>query len=1819
MENLPDHFTALPVRPPTPPKEFGSDDIVPSIEQTFGSIRSQPEAPYTPDESPAYVNNYPSKASAKITKHVGFSPLSPNLGLSGYLSLVGPPRVVPPSRDCSSRKSILKSFNIQTIDLSKAEYKDVAGMLENFCRSLASQTKSTRLDAYVSLMNCLKVYKDLPERELLESKVILLADFIKRDMSTEAEDIVDSQIRVQSLKLLNVFLADPSLSIRLPYDFQCHIVDKSIRILEEHTASKAIINLHLLILATQDFRSSVVTEFKALDVLATLEDLNDHVKGNSIVGFRLRIYQRLLRQSKQAMIKCADVWTSHLFIGMLSNIKETRLQALNFGREASMTLGTQSKVSNIVQDTFDQRSPSGKMFVHTVIKRLNDMIKNDDERTDVPHIWAIVVMFLRGRPRQLEHWGYMKEWLAIITKCFNSSNSMVKHHAALAWNRLICAVDLSTWTSPGMIRALKQPVKAQLERSFSEKTSHRSKQMAHSSYCTLLYYAFRPQRPAEQFNMFWEEFVVGLLLDSDDLLGKVDTEFLLRIFTHLFDFGQPWNEKRAAEDPPIRPKDLPCLPPSWIHEHATQILRIFEPLMLSANWKRANDEDLGVVKAWISFVAAIGRASGKEIRISTETMNTVASMMNCFRRILLHEQEPQPLRSQRILMLWKLANLGNIHPLAFTECRLTDSPRGYVTALSTSSSRPDQEVAATTRDSALGLLVKLLCSDSSHGTSPQAPSMLAATLRELLENAISKAPSRQNALKILRDVTSDLDTKAYFVSNGKSLWRAAVCATEESLDSTKYHNATGTVSRLRASDFQEVIKIFELGLRHNYIPGSSWSCTIERCTVFISQEVGNAGLAIGFIEPFASRLESLWSVYVNKITFECTMALLREVVWPTSVRDSRDAVLLVFGAEPKHPDTLNADPYFSLYRLWATALATGCKYYHRFGLDEGSDLLATTVSLLESIPQSSLLTALPVIQNGLVMWINAKSRPSTWDWDNTVGFWKACARAIERLPTFDTATAKSLEPLLVTILSTGQTVDLADVLQLWQNTFGLNKDLLVPNKVSAAWAQIQKGLDDDTRAPATSHTNNVMEVVTDAPHLSTNLKENGDIVDGNATVTSKIDKPDHEALSRGVEEQRAKRPATSARHTTPKSSPKSRHSRHTRPKRLRHEDSQIVFAAIHSSPYDTEGLVSQFLTSHQREARERQQMEANAMFPDIRSDPVTRCARKPRNALVLPVVASDSARKEHVEWSSPISTKETALNDFVQSSPTPGPSRHASSSGIPDEGPPSSPPTKSYNRQAMAGSNRMKESLQHKDQIKVAMNQELEMAIATDALADQDSDAEATLPGLGIRSLHEIQAMNKDDDVEPKLPDLVGQKAQVTGHEIEKEISKKSLAPVASTTNDQVKIDYEQASSGEKVVPGAEQGERREAQPNNSSLKVLDAVDTPMTDNPASETDVYVDSPSSLASTPKKDMKGKAYNQLRKNGAEQNVLVASSLQHSDSASPVVENTAGSFAGQEDGMAARKVDEHPTSSDLDEQASQQITADWERAFTQVEQARRDDSTSDEPDKSSLRKRKKSASSSPEKPSRKSPRRHNVNVVIYRSHGASQEDAYADATVDEDEISDCIVVATSPYQGPAKKRATPKLQGESRRTTVTSRKKQSAVPSTSQRRHSSRLSQASSRAGSLHSDDADERHVPDEPFAHPGHAPVQDREGSNEEETSQSPSQDEEDRVPTGGGRSNGIQLPNLGSPSRKQESEEIAHTSTTNPSSSPTSPNENNSYISGTVQTAGNDLLSRLQNLVQEVQHVVLDREQQRRLLSTWMDLGQELHHADAESRAAKHT
>ena len=170
----------------------------------------------------------------------------------------------------------------------------------------------------------------------------------------------------------------------------------------------------------------------------------------------------------------------------------------------------------------------------------------------------------------------------------------------------------------------------------------------------------------------------------------------------------------------------------------------------------------------------------------------------------------------------------------------------------------------------------------------------------------------------------------------------------------------------------------------------------------------------------------------------------------------------------------------------------------------------------------------------------------------------------------------------------------------------------------------------------------------------------------------------------------ASSPASAAK--TPETSPYTKTpTRRSHPTpQLRHDDSQIEFAVVNFSPADIDELESQILTDRQKEVRERQNKEAAAIFPDLRSSPTPKSRSRDVNTPRLQIGTQVNSN-EHLdpeETQSPTLPSPNHMYSLLGSSPTPShrrpSSQNKSSSQISpflwqgqahaNSSPPSSPP-----------------------------------------------------------------------------------------------------------------------------------------------------------------------------------------------------------------------------------------------------------------------------------------------------------------------------------------------------------------------------------------------------------------------------------------------------------------------------------------------------------------------------------------------------------------
>ena len=977
-------LATITARPPTPPKE--STTKLSNANLTTFSLNAL-ERPLldTPEESPSSSADYFKGSSERAQKRVGFSPWTEYhrpLSNSGKDSdSESQIRRLRPSKECkSSNKSILKisSDNVMVApnnELQVFDQDSLPAMLRSTTLHLASTSRASRLDAYSTLLACLSAYDDIPDIQQLSEKVVEITGYIRRDITSKVADEgpLDIQLATQALKALTVFVCTPTMAKSLPEDFCLFFLERSIACLEDTKSPKILVSHYMQLLEKQKLGSKHMSMERVNRLLTILEGITNRIKSNRVVGHRLMIYQRLLTQGKPVMVSRIRAWIDHLVEGMLSTIKDIRARAISFGMDAGLLLGTTSSVTHACLESFNGALPEGKKVIEYLAVRLIDMLKSKEDGIHVPQIWSVVILFLRSRRRQLENWEHMKIWLGVIQRCFNSSDPQVKFQANIAWNRLIFAVNLDTSTCESVVKMLRQPIVSSLERRDSDRNSKQVKQIARSSYCTLLYYAFRPASGQLQLDKYWD-FYVAQVLPSCFAVGKTEVEYACNILIALFaGHGKPklWEENRANVNGPVKPDELPCLDSKWVRLKTPSILHIFEKLLDIADWSIGKDQEVPIMLAWRSFMTALGNAGSKEVKVSMDSMNSIAHIFNTMKHLLDRERlgksgtaivkQPNSFEKIEYLLNEAVVKVGNI---PFMERRIIMTSQNSFEAAETPSSRSSRDPSSL--NSPVDHLLSLLLTNV---RDEQIDTSYTKTIKAVMQIPLQSTTTRRTQLAALRNLArlisadNTFNTKACMV-----FWKLLAEAASLAMRLSPHSDLHDSSSQHAGHDFREAVKLLELGIYHVSGCLPTWCELHDSIANALREEIGDESTILIITEPLAGLLyKEVGSRDDNLLAF--ALPVMKTIYWPQSAHLMERAQKLLWGVVHAPHKGTPVDAFDKVYSLTNALLIGAYVKIADLPSQHLNELLSTVTQMIKSCPsvlQSSILSRL---ENGLAVWI----------------------------------------------------------------------------------------------------------------------------------------------------------------------------------------------------------------------------------------------------------------------------------------------------------------------------------------------------------------------------------------------------------------------------------------------------------------------------------------------------------------------------------------------------------------------------------------------------------------------------------------------------------------------------------------------------------------------------------------------------------------------------------------------------------------------------------------------------------------------------------
>ena len=642
--------------------------------------------------------------------------------------------------------------------------------------------------------------------------------------------------------------------------------------------------------------------------------------------------------------------------------------------DAGIALGNISSVSQAVFEMFDRKSPDGQTVAGFLTNRLLEMTTSKDDVQHVPQVWSAMILLLRNRRHLLERWLHLKPWLLVIQKCLNSSDARVKSLAMTAWNRLVLIINIDTSTGSPMINMLRQPVVSHLNRNGGDRTSKQIRQLAHSSYCNLLYYAFRPSATHAQLDLYWDHYVDQILPESFSA-SKRDSSQACSILAALFHSSnpKPWEENRANTARFIKPDELPCIDPKWIRSRSHKIIKVFEKLVIIPGCAHIANEEVLPNVVWQKFTMALGDASRQEVKVSIESMSAIAHILNFLTRFWnrTYVQQQAPIETESSVAIAGLHSMirqaiENIGAITFNEKRLLRSAKNQFEPAETPSSR-SASVQGTLSSPTIHLL-RLLISTIKEN---EAMDRYMGILRCLLETALYSASSRVSQLALLRELTDLVVSEIAIQNNARVLlWQIIAEATEIAVTRTRSTDGSIQSPQHAGREFRDATGILEAGICQ---PSASsvaiWRRLELAVCACVRTEVGNGGVVVAVVEPISTAINNKLDGHPDSFLLNCATSLMQSMTWLQSGQDIERARRILWG-QPivnQRPSALNS--YDNFCSMVDRILAVAYRNFAKLDQDGVCALLEALVHTLGFCPLDPRVGIMKRMQQGIACWL----------------------------------------------------------------------------------------------------------------------------------------------------------------------------------------------------------------------------------------------------------------------------------------------------------------------------------------------------------------------------------------------------------------------------------------------------------------------------------------------------------------------------------------------------------------------------------------------------------------------------------------------------------------------------------------------------------------------------------------------------------------------------------------------------------------------------------------------------------------------------------
>ncbi|KAF2097823.1 hypothetical protein NA57DRAFT_57006 [Rhizodiscina lignyota] len=1254
---------SLQPRPPTPPRnqdEGGIDaalsylDDSNEIERALkGFAPSQPLD--TPQQTPQ-SSAKPSTTSKSKAKKVDWSPHTKYIPPAEQSRKSAEKRsrlkTLLPSRELKPSKSILKPRQLSASPssylpdvsgspqkpLSTRKFESFAEMLEAVIQALASDLRDYKQDAYITLSGALKTFKDVPDMDALRPKLGLLCRFIIRDMSAadSLTNTPDTIVTTQACKLLLSLMRMPAIDSSLDDDFCSAVLRKSISIAEDESVPKAVTSAFLSLLVEGKFSTRTLTIERASRLLDAIQGIERRVKGNSVIAARILIYKRLVDQVPDLMVLRMQEWLEHLLHGMLSSVADIRSRAIDVATHVGISLGGKPDASRAMVNIFNQEGDDAQSYGDYFCNRLfaimgggtqSEAISEPDRslERDVPKIWAAVVLFLHSQQPGLDRWRYLKPWVGIAQKCFNSSDLETKHQMSIAWNRLVYTVMPTAETSRSIANTLKLPLLPEMSVKGRSKAQKTRRANAFSSYFNLLYYSLRPTASPADWTFYWTQYV-ATITGHPVTLNTTEGDIASKTLFALFGGFEPriWNENRAHEMPYlVKVEELPGLDPKWIRQQISEILQLVRLLLSHAPWPESTLESTPVCEMWTALMTAVAEAGSKEIKATKELKSAIANLMTFIHDIWADRKDS--LGSEQFIDRFNFlvrVSVQKLGPMHFSDLILNKDKKSRFEVAPTPS---QSHKISGSSESPLGHILMLLLTVPDTEDSTKVNALAKALIETCLESKNTKHAQRDFLGGCASTLVRNHEETNHSLVCG--IWADLAEMATKSLEESNNSPSVGGTQQLESS-YQMLFRVVRAGFQ--LCTEASYDTARNLIIAFkaaINHELGTGGTTLILADQLHKDIQASMerAPKANLATLALfAAASLESPYLHISLRDVRVAWKKLHGDTSRKRWASDFNPY----EQTSITLGLLCKLlynsFHEINTTSTVLLLSNLKGFLQNMPKQFQVAVSKPLQSGISQWIEDLGQKLEGSDESTRRLRQITSSLhaqlldiVQSLPSHNSATLASYKDLFVAGFMSHRASIVKKTASAWNLSFGQADSLEYPDTLVRAIGKSQR--------MQGGHVVEALRLAT-FPEIPADKYEDVSALD---TLSSEPELEDDEPFTipgpptlLATKQIHSLSPVPTTHNTALRAyRPVSRSSNATPRSKLRHEDSQIQFEPIHSSPPPAAGDAeeSQHLTEHQKEVSERQHIEATTLFSDLNTSSPASILRSPSTrANILP-------------------------------------------------------------------------------------------------------------------------------------------------------------------------------------------------------------------------------------------------------------------------------------------------------------------------------------------------------------------------------------------------------------------------------------------------------------------------------------------------------------------------------------------------------------------------------------------------------------------------